>query len=266
MIVVACLAWISGCYGSTKDTDGTDARASVAAEHEAPCALLGAPVVLREEDGAVLLTWEMHADPVFFGETLPTDSSFGAYRAAMVRDGADVVYPVADPPTSATEAEAQIWEDEFYNRDLAFAGGAGVIEPVTCLDALLFAWQAQRVPPIERPTEFLASVLRRSAAAGPRLAVVFGAGAEMFPPRWAYGLDVVDRYRSEGWSYWYSLHNHTPQRNGELLALGVPVPSTSDVGLARALFEDRGMELVRVTNGFYTFSGTSEDLAAFRAR
>jgi hypothetical protein len=96
--------------------------------------------------------------------------------------------------------------------------------------------------------------------------VVFGAGLEMFVPREVYGLDVVEQRLDEGWSYWYAIHNHTLQRNGDLLALGVPVPSTSDIGLNRSLAERFGLDSVRVTNGFYTFRASIDELGRFRAR
>ena len=81
-----------------------------------------------------------------------------------------------------------------------------------------------------------------------------------------YGFEVVDSIVAEGWSYWYAIHNHTVQKNGDLLALGVPAPSTSDVGLYRSLAEEMGLESLRVTNGFYTFSASTDELGAFRAR
>jgi hypothetical protein len=129
--------------------------------------------------------------------------------------------------------------------------------------ALLFAEQNARVPQLERPTEFLASVLRRGAEEGEEVVVIFGAGSEMFPPRTVYGFDVADEYLARGWRYWYVLHNHTRQGNG---ALGVPVPSASDVQLARNLAAERGLERVRVTNGFYTFEAAVDEMAVFRSR
>jgi hypothetical protein len=164
------------------------------------------------------------------------------------------------------EAEAEMWRNESFNNDLALGGAVGAIKPISCLDALLFSRQASRISQIDQPTEFLASVLRRETSAGPELTVVFGAGADMFPPKHVYGLEVVDRLRSEGWSYWYAIHNHTVLKNGGRLALGVPAPSTSDVQFYRSLGTDMGLDSLRVTNGFYTFSASVQDLGAFRTR
>jgi hypothetical protein len=197
---------------------------------------------------------------------LPEDPGLLAYRAAVRADSADVRRPVSDPPTVETEEAAEVWRNEFHNNDLAYAGEVGVIDPITCLDALLFAEQNARVRQLDQPTEFLASVLRRDSTGAGDVVVVFGAGRELFPPRAVYGFDVVDRFLEQGWTFWYVLHNHTLQRNGERIALGVPVPSTSDVQLARNLAEARGLRSVRVTNGFYTFEASIEEMAEFRAR
>ena len=177
-----------------------------------------------------------------------------ASRATIRGENADVRLPILYEPTALTEAESEVWRDERFNIELAHGEEVGSIAPISGLDALLFAHQAARFSQIERPTEFIASVLRRELAGMAELTVVFGAGSEMFPPRSAYGSETVDEYLAEGWTFWYHLHNHTVQRNGESLALGVPVPSTSDVQLVRSLGDEMGLQGVRVTNGFFTFS------------
>jgi hypothetical protein len=122
------------------------------------------------------------------------------------------------------------------------------------------------VPQLEQPSEFLAYVLRLDGTEGNDVTVVFGAGSSTVPPKSVYGLEVVDEYIANGWTYWYALHNHTLQKNGDELALGVPVPSTADVEFARGQAALRGLENVRVTNGFFTFSAPVAHLAGFRSR
>jgi len=95
--------------------------------------------------------------------------------------------------------------------------------------------------------------------------VVFGAGSEMFVPKEVYGFDVVGDLLDDGWSLWYAMHNHTVKRNGDRLALGVPVPSTNDVELLRSLSESLGLDSVRVTNGFYTFRASVVELGRMRS-
>src|SRR5690606_41452404 len=109
---------------------------------------------------------------------------------------------------------------------------------------LLFAEQNARIPQMEHPTEFLASVLKRETVERDEVVVVFGAGNERLPPRPAYGFEIVDTYLAQGWRYWYSLHNHTRQADG---TLGVPVPSTSVLHLARNLAESTGLACLTIT-------------------
>ena len=159
-----------------------------------------------------------------------------------------------------------MWRDEHFNHDVAQNGEVGAIEPISCLDALLFSYQHARVSQIEQPTEFLASVLRESAEEHSHIAVVFGAGTGMFPPKEVYGFETVDDYLSAGWSYSCLLHNHTLQRNGERIALGNPALSTSDVQLVRSLATERRLERARVTNGFYTYTATASEFDRLRSR
>ena len=233
---------------------------------DARCEMPTAPDTVRIDGASVLLVWEFQDDPVFSQFVLPADSAYLAYRAAIQADGADLEHPVSDEPTPQTEAEAELWRDERVNGDLAQSGEVGFIEPIRCLDALLFANQNSRVSQLTQPTEFLASVLQKDEAGHARLVVIFGAGEEMFPPKSVYGFDVVDEYVALGWRYRYALHNHTIQQNGELLALGTPALSTSDVQLTRNLAEGTSLESARVTNGFYTYTATAEELRRLRSR
>ncbi len=230
------------------------------------CVLPTSPDTVRTEGSAVLLLWEFPDDPVYSSFALPADSAYLAYRSAIEADGADLKHPVADEPTPTTDEEASLWDDEHYNGEMARSGEAGIIEPVRCLDALMFAFQHRRVSQLAQPTEFLASVLRKETNGEARLAIVFGAGEEMFPPKTVYGFDVVEEYGDRGWRYWYALHNHTIQPSGDRLALGTPALSTSDVQLTRNLASGAGLESARVTNGFYTYSVPSTKLELLRSR
>ena len=227
------------------------------------CVLPSEPTLVREADGAVLLQWSFVDDPIYETPVLTTDANFIAYRAAIRADSADLRRPISDEPEPRDEAEREIWRMTRANNEMVFAGEVGTVEPVRCLESLLFAFQHNRVSQLDQPTEFLASVLRRDGEEGPELTVVFGAGMEMFPPKSVYGFDVVDELRADGWTYAYALHNHTIQTNGERLALGTPAPSTSDIHLSLNLARGSGLQEVRVTNGFYTFRAPAGDLVAF---
>jgi len=236
--------------------------ANVAAAVDPACALPPDAVTHIDEDGLVLRVWTFPLKDVHSRAVLPDDTGLLSWRDAIRTDGAIEKQPAFHLPPARDDNEAQIWANEHFNNELAYRGGVGSIEPITCLDALLFAKQNARVPQLESPTEFLASVLRRDTAEGEEVAVVFGAGSEMFPPRSVHGFEIVDEHVADGWRFWYMLHNHTRQSSG---ALGVPVPSTSDVQFVRSLAQTRGLERVRITNGFYTFDAAVEEIVDFRS-
>jgi hypothetical protein len=240
-----------------------DPGASRFAAVESACVLSSDRQTIIEERGLVLKVWRFPLEHVHLRPGLPDDAGFLAYRARIHAEGAVERYPSLHLPPPRDDAEADVWRDESFNNDLAYRGGVGTIEPISCLDALLFAEQNARVAQLERPTEFLASVMRKRVLDRDEVVVVFGAGSEMFPPSSVHGFEIVDEYLAAGWRYWYTLHNHTRQANG---ALGVPVPSTSDVEFSRSLAAQRGLERVRVTNGFYTFDANIAEVARFRAR
>lgn len=265
---VALIAMQLSCSDrpSSKSRDAEaapQARSAISEPVDANCVLPSAPVTQLEDNGVVLRVWSFTLEDVHSRPVLPDASGLLAYRQAVRARGADVRHPVLNVPDQQTPAEAEMWRDEQYNNDLAYSGAVGSIDPISCLDALLFAEQDSRISQLVRPSEFLASVLRRRVADVVEVVVVFGAGEGMFPPKSAYGLDVVDEYLAQGWSYWYVLHNHPLQATGDL---GIPVPSTVDVQFVRSLAEDKGLASVRVTNGFYTFDATVNQLAQFRAR
>ncbi len=230
------------------------------------CVFPASPTTLVDTDGLVLKVWAFSPHDVHSRPELPDDPNLLAYRAAIRQAGADVRLQPLLVPSDLTPAESDIWRDEQYNNDQVYRGDVGSIEPITCLDALLFAAQNARLSQLDHPTEFLASVLRRKISETEEIVVIFGAGETMFPPKSVYGLDVVDEYLAQGWRFWYQLHNHTLQSQGEQIALGVPAPSTADVRFARSLAEERGLESVRVTNGLYTFIAVVSELSALRAR
>lgn len=84
---------------------------SAAAKATAPgsvCTMPAQPTTILERDGAIREIWAFRLEQVVT-EALPEDAAFLAYRAAIERDGADVVRPVADPPIVRTDEEAEMW-------------------------------------------------------------------------------------------------------------------------------------------------------------
>jgi hypothetical protein len=159
------------------------------------------------------------------------------------------------------EAEREVWRRETANVALMYGGG-GDVRAVSCLEAALFALQDARYSQLTQPSEFVAQILRKDG----RLKIYFGAGDGPVPPKRVYGIDEAAADVAAGWTYSAVLHNHTLQRRGPTLALGVPVPSTSDVSLFAGLVARLGLREVWVTNGIYTGVVSAANLVKFSGR
>ena len=219
------------------------------------------PTVLRQDGAAVLHRWELPVAGPWFSETLPQAAGYLAYRAAIRGAGGDLPRPIADTPTPTNEADRELWRREDLNVAAMYAG-AGEVRPIRCLEAALFAVHDARYPALTRPTEFIAHVLRADG----RLRLYLGASDQPFPPATVYGMDEVAADMAAGWVYCVVLHNHTIRTRDGRPALGVPVPSTSDVDFFRTLAVRLGVREVWVTNGMYTGVVAAPDLARFSGR
>ena len=225
------------------------------------CQFPSDPVVVRAQDGAVLQYWEVEENELWSRALLPADPAYLRYRRRVEDHGADQARPPQYVPEDQRGRES--WRRELHNVERAYSTEAGTLRPVWCLDALLFAHQNARHPQLDRPTEFIASVLRKRVDGRTVLRVYFGAGDELFPPREVYGFDQVEDDVSAGWEYAVMLHNHTVQDADGRVRLGVPAPSVSDVQLIRSLVERYGLERAWITNGFYTLDLPADGLDAY---
>ena len=228
------------------------------------CTFPDPPTMVKQEGSTVLQFWTIPESDILSSTLLPKDSAFAEYRRAIEAAGANLLRPIADPPQPANEAERQMWADEAMNVDVAFSGDAGIVRPIQCLDALLFAYQNVRYPQLSHPTEFIASILRRRVDDEGELKIYFAASDQMFPA--ILGFDEIEEDVEDGWEFWTLLHNHTVQENQGEPALGVPAPSTSDVDLLRWLADGSGLQSAWVTNGFYTIEIPAEALGQYVGR
>lgn len=219
------------------------------------------PTVVKAPDNGLLQYWKLEKSALWLGPLLPTDSAYVRYRRRIEEAGADLAQPVQYVPEP--ERNSEQWRRELHNVETAYSGQAGTLRPVRCLEALLFAYQNTRHSQLERPTEFIASVLRKRIEGRTIFRLYFGAGDELFPPKEVYGFDEVERDVASGWEYVAMLHNHTIQDAGGELRLGVPAPSIADVQLLNSLVEDYGLERAWITNGLYTLDLSATDLAQY---
>ena len=207
--------------------------------------------VVARDGAATLVRHDLDDTGALFTAALPDDEAYRAFRARVRADGAELRQPIADRAPPADDAEREVWRREDHNGELVRSGKAGSLRPARCLEALTF------VP--ERET--IVVVLRREA----RTRIYVGASDQMFPPKSVYGIDQARADVADGWRLDVLLHNHTVQRRGDRMALGMPSLSTADVSLFRNLV-DLGLGSAWVTNGVYTAVVPAADFPLFLGR
>lgn len=255
-LIAAAVVSVAGCSHGPQARDWdlpTQAR----------CALPGEPVEVAREGESVLLLWDGPWLAVYDEPVLPVSDGLATFRQALIAAEGVQRRPIADAPDRSTPYLDEVWRREFLNQDVALGGGAGEVRPIRCLEALFFAYQADRYSQLEQPTEFIVAVVRKEVDGVERMRAWFGAGPAMFPPKSVYPFSPAIDAQAEGWRFWVALHNHTVQTYEGKPVLGAPAPSTNDVHLSRNLAQD-GLERVWVTNGFYTVDIPADALAAYR--
>jgi hypothetical protein len=261
-IICVMVTWLAFAVLAVSTISGCASPSVALAQSASQIACeLPQPEVLLEDGGAVLQKWELLEQPLWFSETMPRDAGYAAYRTAVRDAGGDQPRPAVFVPDVQGDAERELWRRETANVALMYGGG-GDVRAVTCLEVALFVLQDARNSQLTRPSEFIAHILRKDG----RLKIYFGAGDGPFPPKSVYGIDQVAADVAAGWMYSVALHNHPLQRRGSTLALGVPVPSTSDVSLLSGLVARLGLREVWVTNGVYTGVVSAASLVKFSGR
>jgi len=216
------------------------------------CALPVARTVVVREGAARLERWDLDDAGALFTPALPDDAGYRSFRDTARADGAELRRPIADRAPPAGDAEREMWRREDHNALLVMSGKAGTLRAVQCLEALTF------VP--ERETIVL--VLRSAT----RVRIYAGSSDQMFPPKTVYGTTQAAEDIAAGWHLDVILHNHTVQRRGERMALGMPTLSTADVSLFRNLVTDLGLRSAWVTNGVFTAEVPATDFPLFLGR
>lgn len=111
--------------------------------------------MVLQEPRRLLQYWELDDSPLWRSGLMPDSRAY--WRSVRhVRARLDVSAPARYLSTAAAPSPA-----DAHNNALALSGKLGALEPISCLEAALFAHQAGRRPMETEPTEFLAFVLRR---------------------------------------------------------------------------------------------------------
>jgi hypothetical protein len=226
-----------------------------------------APVVLRQAADTVYLSWTYPADQLpdqVELSRLPALSSF----LDTVRIRAGTVDPrtllsrqiayYASRPDSDSQGEAA-------NGRMVLSRSVGALRPISCLEALLVEYQAERFPMASHPTEFQAVVMERGGSGTRQVRVYFTASSAPWPPKGTLLFAAVEADRKAGWRAVAHVHNHPFLFSGNGDIAGANAPSLTDVQFWRHL-RDSGVESARVTNGINTFEAPAGEFDRLRFR
>ena len=230
----------------------------------ADCRWPVAPVVLHQAADTVFLAWSYRAARLPERGTLaelPALSSF--LDTVRVRTATldprrllerQIAYYGSQPdPDSQGEAA---------NGRLVLTGSAGILRPISCLEALLVEYQAQRYPMSSHPTEFQALVMARRD----EVRVYFTGSSAPWPPKGDVLFAHAAADRLAGWRVVAHIHNHPFLFSSTGDIAGANAPSLTDVQFWRHLRDSIGVESARVTNGISTFEATAASFDLLQAR
>lgn len=266
--VRAKLLLLISCLGAGCATRGAQGEAS------AVCVLPAATgsIAVAQPQDAELHEYFLLNDEAMWWAPAPVDAERATYQAALIErlGGAEQLGPRALLMRQRA-VHAGLTGDrarEAENID-ALLAGAGEIGPASCLEWRLVQWQARRFPLIERPTEFMAYVLR-----GRGELRVYVSGADRVGGR--LNADVRARVIADvaaGYVPVAHLHNHpflfdrvtgdrTWATEDTLQDIaGALAPSLSDGQVYRGMREEFGLQGAWVTNGIDTARFTGAGFA-----
>ena len=240
-------------------------------ERHNACQLAGSPVVVHADGDAIEQYWELADTPALWSTLTPASEAYETFRSEVASRVPDLdprwllrrTYEDAGAPSDDDERKQR-----YNNREIA-EGRVGTLREISCIEAALFAYQAQRFSMIDQPTEFHGVFVTTTAGDTPRLRVYFAASAELFPPKPIHIMERVESDVAAGWTLSAHLHDHTwhfDAADGAADTLAVTAPSTPDVHYYRALRERLGLERALVTNGFHTIELDAADFDVLEAR
>jgi hypothetical protein len=166
------------------------------------------------------------------------------------------------------------WKGEADNSMLVLDGTVGKIEPMTCLEAMIWKWQNNRFLMISYPTEFGAFILKRNTDLRIYLSSSDIVGARIR----SEVLESIQTDIESGFELLAHLHNHpflfdrsigdrmwTMEETIDDIA-GALAPSMTDVSFFRGIRDRYGLQEAWITNGIETSKFNAEEFDLLRSR
>jgi hypothetical protein len=214
----------------------------------------------HEEGSSILQLWEVANSPVLWsGAGQAPPGSYQRFLRQLSGLGIETD-PVALLRRKAALPQAS--PGDAFNARLAADHAEAWISPINCLEALLLGAQNERVPLLERSTEFTAFILGSRDHSRIRIYSltknqdgIGNAGSV---------LELVAADLETGWSLLANLHNHN-FRPTEVDLNAVTAPSLSDTQFYLYLRDTHRLQSAWITNGVSTLRIPARDLSKFQA-
>lgn len=163
---------------------------------------------------------------------------------------------------------------EAANARMLLDGRAGTIAPISCLEAMLWKWQASRFPMLTHPTEFGALILQSAGRVR-----IYLSSDDLVGQRFRETISQLVRHDvASGYRLVAHLHNHPFLFNrvvGDRMwtmegtvndVAGALAPSMTDVQFYRNLRKSLGLAEAWVTNGMESARFVARDFDALTGR
>lgn len=223
-------------------------------QHSFACVLSRSPTIIIDNGDKLAQYWEVEDTPDLWDgqpSNVPELINFRKQVAKLV----DV-----DQTAILTHQMQYVTQGNLKNSKLIRDGDVGQIRKINCIESLLFEYQAQRSPMLEKPSEFLAYFLVRDRPQGKNIRILYYTINQPGIGSLSVSHANLRKFVTEGWKVKMSLHNHNFDMTKPNYLGGV-APSSSDVQAYLGEKLEFQLEFALITNGFDTSVIRSSEFA-----
>ena len=215
------------------------------------CQFKGTAEIIAKNPHEVQELWTMEDEPFLWDTVVPESSAFKSYI--------NWVWGMTDP---VQDNLIRIQREYFHSYpkmvkrfNLFLEGQVGTLFDARCFEMYLLARHTASFPLEQRPSEFMAFILRNKEQVN-QLRVYFSSGdanPDFSPPTSELVLERIQNDLSQGWIFESHLHSHPflKQVYPDFLG-GTVVPSDGDISSFNFWAENTGLKEAWLTNGITT--------------
>lgn len=282
IVAVTVALALAGCTGARQPAYARQARtlpATLEGSELLECSLAGVPHDILAVSEAKPTEWHGRFDlpdsPALW-QPIGSDATIEQFRDSVrarlgIEPASRSLIERQQKLYAATPGE---WRGEAANARMVLDGRAGTIARISCLEAMLWKWQASRYPMLTHPTEFGALILRSEGRVR-----IYLSSDDLVGQRFRGTIaELVRKDTASGFRLIAHLHNHPFLFNrvvGDRMwtmegtvgdVAGALAPSMTDVQFYRNLRASLGLAEGWVTNGMESAHFVARDFELLAGR